>query len=260
MHHAHTLLKPLFLPDPWMFPGVVYDSKFCFHPFAVGGTLRKYAHLPPPKAYNIYGWRLSGENLMRFMIWLTTLLLLASTVPAGAMELTPLVDCSLKVFRGINKTQVWSGKAPEGCQAGINVEKRVEGVFVTTWIRESSEQGWALLSLSSAMGFFEVADKKELEKAERDVTSRAARIGRCLDSIIRVNDPLECRDYATKTYSAGDDIGIEYKRTIWLDDNGRHSVVEYDYGTTRATIDPPVELFNGPSLTPGMELDLFDIE
>lgn len=203
------------------------------------------------------------NKIMRHLIWLTILFTLTSTVPVAAMDLMPLVDCSQKVFRGISKTKAWSGKAPEGCLAGINVEKRAEGIFVTTWSRESSEQGWVRLSFSSAMGFFEVADKKELKKAERDITARASRVGRCLDSIIRVNDPLECRDYATKTYSAGDEIGIEYKRTIWLDDNGRHSVVGYDYGDTRAAeIGPPADLFGGPALPPGTNLNIhvFDTE
>ncbi|MFA7405488.1 MAG: hypothetical protein WC007_15960, partial [Pelobacteraceae bacterium] len=88
------------------------------------------------------------------------------------------------------------------------------------------------------------------------ITARAARIEQCLDSIIRVNDPLECRDYATKSYSTGAEIGIEYKRTIWLDDNGRHSVVEYDYGDTRATVDTPADLFGGPALPPGTNLNI----
>jgi hypothetical protein len=78
-----------------------------------------------------------------------------------------------------------------------------------------------------------------------------------------VNDPLECRDYATKTYSAGDEIGIEYKRTVWLDDNGRHTVAGYDYGDTRATaVGPPADLFGGPALPPGTNLNIhvFDSE
>jgi hypothetical protein len=110
------------------------------------------------------------------------------------------------------------------------------------------------------MGFFEVADRKTLEKAGHDITVRAARIERCLNSIIRVNDPLECRDYATKTYSAAEEIGIEYKRSIWLDDNGRHSVVEYAYGDTRVTVSPPVDLFGGPALPPGTDLHIHVID
>ena len=196
---------------------------------------------------------------MRHLVWFTILAVLGSKVPATAVELTPLVDCSLKVYRVINQSRQWSGKTPEGCQAEVYVEKRAEGVFVTAWNRGNSEGGWVRLSLSSAMGFFEVADKAALEKAGRDIAARAARIERCLDSIIRVNDPLECRDYATKTYSAGDEIGIEYKRTVWLDDNGRHSVVRYDHGDTRAAVyGPPADLFGGPALPWGT--DLFDPE
>lgn len=200
---------------------------------------------------------------MRHLIWFTLLIVFTSGVPAQAVELTPLVDCSLKVYRVINKSRQWIGKAPDGCQAELYVEKRAEGIFVTAWNRGNSQQEWVRLSFSSAMGFFEIADTQALEKAERDITARAARIGRCLDSIIRVNDPLECRDYATKTYSAGDEIGIEYKRTVWLDDNGRHSVAGYDYGDAHATVvGPPADLFGGPALPPGTNLNIhvFDSE
>ena len=106
------------------------------------------------------------------------------------------------------------------------------------------------------MGFSEIANRKLLKKADRDITERAARIERCLNSILRVNDPLECRDHATKSYLAGEEIGIEYLRQIWLDDNGRHSVVEYAYGDSTASISPPVDLFSGPALPPGTKLNI----
>jgi len=95
-----------------------------------------------------------------------------------------------------------------------------------------------------------------LEKAGRDITTRAARIGLCLDSIIRVNDPFECRDHATKTYSAGEDLGVEYNRSIWLEDSGRHSVVEHAYGDTEKVIAEPADLFDGPALPTGLDLKL----
>jgi hypothetical protein len=196
---------------------------------------------------------------MRYLFWLTALFVLTICIPVQAVELQPLADCSIKVFRGINRSQVWSGKAPKGCLVGINVEKRPTGIFVTTWKNDSSESGWVRVSYSAAMGFYEVADRKALERAGRDITARAARIERCLDSIIRVNDPLECRDYATKTYSAGETIGVEYNRSIWLDDNGRHSVAEYAYGDTQTPVNPPADLFSGPTLPPGAHVNIHSI-
>lgn len=199
---------------------------------------------------------------MRHLFWVAILFVLITFIPARAVEVKPLADCSIKVFREINRSHVWSGKPPKGCMAEIYVEKRPDGVFVTAWNSGSSERGWERVSLSAAMGFSEVADRKTLERACRDITARAVRIERCLDSIIRVNDPLECRDYATKTYSAGEETGVEYKRSLWLDDKGRHSVVEYAYGDSRAAVSPPAELFGGAALPPGMELNIhfFDTE
>jgi hypothetical protein len=142
------------------------------------------------------------------------------------------------------------------------VEKRPAGIFVTAWNSGSSKHGWERVSLSVAMGFYEVANKKSLEKAGRDITVRAARIERCLNEIIRVNDPLECRDRATKSYLAGESTGIEYERQIWLDDNGRHSVVDYAFGDTNKAVSPPADLFGGPALPPGTNLNvhIFDTE
>lgn len=196
---------------------------------------------------------------MRYLSGLALLSIFVSSVQVQAVQLRPLADCSIKVFRGINKSHVWSGKAPEGCSAGIQVEKRPTGIFVTTWNSDRSESGWVRVSFSAAMGFYEVADRKTLEKAGRDITARALRIEQCLDSIIRVNDPLECRDHAVKTYSAGDTMGIEYNRSIWLDDDGRHAVADYSYGDTREAVSPPVELFSGTAVRPGTNLNIHDM-
>jgi len=193
---------------------------------------------------------------MRLLVWVTTLTVLAISLPAQALELRHLADCSIKVFREINRSQVWSGKSPKGCMAEIYVEKRPAGIFVTTWNSGRSEQGWERVSLSVGMGFYEVADRKSLEKAGHDITARAARIERCLNEIIRVNDPLECRDRASKSYLAGEMTGIEYDRQIWLNDNGRHSVADYAYGDSSATVSPPAELFSGPALPPGTKLNI----
>lgn len=200
---------------------------------------------------------------MRFLIWLTTVCLLSLCLPARALELRPLAECSIKVFRDINSSHVWSGKPADGCMAEIYVEKRPAGIFVTTWINGGSEGDWERVSLSVAMSYREVANRQALEKAGRDILSRAGRIERCLDSIIRVNDPLECRDRATKTYSAGEEMGVELSRYIWLDDNGRHSVVEYAHGDTSAAVkSAPADLFSGPALPPGTNLNIhiFDSE
>lgn len=199
---------------------------------------------------------------MRYLIWMTSVIIFSMDMKAQAMDLRPLADCTVKVFRDINRNHSWSGKTPAGCSANMYVEKRPAGIFVTTWSSSNSQSGWVRLSLSSAMGFSEVADKKLVEKAGRDISARAARIGRCLDSIIRVNDPLECRDYAAKTYSVGEDLGVEFNRSIWLDDNGRHSVVEYAYGDASKADNPPTDLFGGPALPPGIDLKvhIFDTE
>jgi hypothetical protein len=106
------------------------------------------------------------------------------------------------------------------------------------------------------MGYAEIADKKRLAAAERDITARAKRLARCLDSINRINDPLECRDRASKSYLAGEESGVETTRLIWLDDNGRHAVIEHAYGDTEATPSPPADLFTGQPLPPGMTIDL----
>ncbi len=198
---------------------------------------------------------------MRHLICLTICIAFSMCLSAQAVELQPLAGCAIKVFRGINRSHVWSGKVPVGCSNDIYVEKRPSGIFVTSWVSSSSESGWERLALSVAMGYHEVANRKSLQQAEGDISARTARIGRCLDSILRVNDPLECRDHATKTYSAGDVMGIEYNRSIWLDDNGRHVVVEYAYGDTRPATSPePADLFGGPPLPPGTNLDVHIID
>jgi hypothetical protein len=86
--------------------------------------------------------------------------------------------------------------------------------------------------------------------------ARAKRLERCLDSINTVNDPLECRDRATKSYSADEESGVENDRIVWLDDDGRHTVVGYAYGNTTSTPSPPADLLNGQQLPPGTIIDL----
>ncbi|HCE68958.1 MAG: hypothetical protein A2X82_15310 [Geobacteraceae bacterium GWC2_55_20] len=193
---------------------------------------------------------------MRYLAWLVALFVLTSSISAQAQEIRSLADCALKVFNGISRNHVWTGEKPDGCLAEVHVDKRAEGVFVTVWNSSVSTAGWSRLSLSVAMGFFEVADGKSHKEAGRDILARSARIGGCLDSILRANDPLECRDYATKTYSAGEELGVEHKRSIWLDDGGRHVVVEYAHGDTRASVSAPADLFGGQALPPGAGVDI----
>lgn len=193
---------------------------------------------------------------MRYLLLLfvPTLLLTASRTQAA--ELASLADCTNKVFTEINRTQKWSGKAPAGCRARVFVEKRPTGVFVTAWSLEPATGGWVRTAFSAGMGYAEIARKKDLAAAQRDIMERARHIGRCLDSINSVNDPLDCRDSATKSYLAGEESGIEFKRLVWLDDNGRHTVAEYAYGDTEPTPTPPADLMGGQPLPPGVILNL----
>ena len=57
-----------------------------------------------------------------------------------------------------------------------------------------------------------------------------------------------------------EELGVEYKRQIWLDDGGRHSVAEYAYGDTQATVTPPADLFGGSALPPGTNLNIHILE
>lgn len=193
---------------------------------------------------------------MGHIITLIIPVLLFTTQPAFAADITDLADCATKVFNEINHTQKWSGKAPAGCSARVRVERHPTGLFVIVWDTETTDGGWVRTAFSAGMGYGELVEKKELSRARKDIMARAARIGRCLESIITVNDPLECRDRATKSYIAGEETGIENKRLIWLDDDGRHTVAEYSFGNTTATPSPPADLFDGQPLPPGMFIDL----
>lgn len=193
---------------------------------------------------------------MGYIIALIALLFLSSPLAASAADITGLADCASKVFSEINKTHKWSGKSPAGCTARVRVERRSSGVVVIVWDTEPADGGWIRTSFSAGMGYGELAVKKELASARRDIMVRAERLDRCLESIISVNDPLECRDRAAKYYLAGEETGIENKRLIWLDDDGRRAIAEYSYGNTTATPSPPADLEGGQPLPPGMIIDL----
>jgi hypothetical protein len=197
----------------------------------------------------------SGRVASVMVSSLLTAGVVGTAIPAQAFELRPLADCTTAVFREITQNHSWSGKRLQGCLAELYVEKRPEGVVVTAWRNTPVENGWERVAFSTAMGYFEVADRKTSEIAAHDIKTRAARLERCLASIITVNDPLECRDRATKSYVSGADIGTEEHRTVWLDDDGRYSIVEYAFGTTSAAANPPANLFDGQELQPGARFE-----
>jgi len=193
---------------------------------------------------------------MRYVILLVIVALQLVGSVAYCQEVTKLAVCATKIFKEINRTGKWSGKPPANCPVKAVVEKRPDGIFVTTWTVEEAEGGWVRTAFTGAMDFGEIAKGKALAQAGKDITARAKHLERCLNSITTVNDPLDCRDYATKSYVVDEESGTETKRLIWLDDNGRHTVAEYAFGTTSATPTLPVDLFSGQQLPPGTIIDL----
>ena len=184
------------------------------------------------------------------------LAIIFSSTRTLASDLENLAECSINVFKEIAKTQKWSGHT-EGCAKGkVVVEKRTAGAFITTWKLVKNSGSWTKLALSSAVGYGELVDKKQLDDAIKDVKNRTMRLKKCLDSIQEVNDPGECRDTAKKIYSAGDVIGVDMERTIWLDDGGRHVVLGFSYGNSSASDTIPVDLEKTPALPAGMRIDL----
>jgi hypothetical protein len=189
-------------------------------------------------------------------IVLLTMLCLATALPVGADGISTLAACTSKVFVEISRTRTWSGKPPHGCTASIAVEKRPGGIFVAAWASERTEGGWTMSAFSGAMDYVEIADKKDLVLAGTDLTARAVRLERCLNSIRAYNDPLECRDRSTTSSLVGERFGNEVRGLVWLDDTGRHAVVEYAFGSDSSTPPLPADLFNGEFLRPGTVIDL----
>lgn len=193
---------------------------------------------------------------MRHVPLMLFLLILQTGQPAFAVDLGPLSSCATKVFKEINITRAWSGKAPVGCATHVAVEKWTDGAQVTTWITEGKEGGWVRTSYATIMGYAEIADAKTLQQSNKEVLARARRLERCLNSLLTENDPLDCRYKATKEYEAGERMGTMRRWLIWLDDGGRQSVVEYLYGDTVATPTLPADLFSGEPLPPGTDLHI----
>ena len=120
-------------------------------------------------------------------------------LPVRAADVTSLAGCTPKVFKEINRTSSWSGKAPAGCTTRIAVQKRADGAFVSATITRQSNSGWVRTTFSAAMGYAEIAKAKALALAAKDIQTRAAHLERCLDSLITSNDPLDCRYRSTRS-------------------------------------------------------------
>jgi hypothetical protein len=187
---------------------------------------------------------------------LVTVLLLCFSQSVSAQDVAGLAYCTTKLFREIGRSGKWTGKAPAGCSARVALEKRASGYFVTAWVVEDADGGWIRTAFSGAMGSAEILSKKSLARASREIMTRAGQLERCLKSINSVNDPLGCRDHATRSHIVGNESGTETKRLVWLDDGGRHTVVEYAFGSTRPSSGPPVDLFDGEPLPEGLLLNL----
>lgn len=196
------------------------------------------------------------EVAMRYPVMLLIAISLQAAEPASAVDLGPLAACATGVFSEINKSHAWSGRAPADCPARVTVDKYPDGALVTAWLRSGPPGAEMRTSYSVLMGYREIADAKALASANRDVLARGRRLERCLNSLVTINDPLECRYKATKEYSVGETTGTERRWLVWLDDGGRQSLVEYRYGDTITEPDPPADLYSGERLPPGTDLHI----
>ncbi|MEI6206345.1 MAG: hypothetical protein WCP20_06160 [Desulfuromonadales bacterium] len=206
-----------------------------------------------------------SKNRLRLTIRVprsVVLLLIATVVMSvyspilAASDVDDLAECSINVFQEIAETHAWSGHT-KGCAKGkVVVEKREAGAFVTTWKLVKSAGSWEKLALSTAVGYQELVDKKLLHNGIEDLKLRVRRLRKCLDSIVESNDPGECRDTAKRVYSVGSTTGFDTKRTIWLDDGGRHVVLGFSYGNSSASDTAPADLEMTPGIPAGMQIDL----
>lgn len=190
--------------------------------------------------------------MIRIILLLALVAPFFGTRPVCASEVNGLAACTVKIFQEINRTGKWSGKPPAGCPSTVAVEKRPDGAYVTVWKVENVTGGWVNTAFSTAEGYWEIAGKKDLAKANRDIISRARRLSRCLDSIVAKNDPLECRQKGVKSYNVGEETGIEMQKTIWLPDNGRYAAVEFSYGDSETEPEEPADFIETSPLPPGM--------
>jgi len=156
----------------------------------------------------------------------------------------------------MNKTGTWTGKNPEGCHAKTMVTDSSNGILVTAWIMDREETEWVMTSLTVMMGYSEVSSPKALASGGKEIMERAERLGKCLIPVVKQNNPMDCRYSSYKEYSAGEEMGIERHWKIWLDDDGRKSVLNYIIGNTETLPFPDADLNPVNSLPPGTDLHL----
>lgn len=185
------------------------------------------------------------------------LFLLFAPVAVQGESVTSLARCSTAVFREIGRTGKWSGEAPAGCPPQVAVEREPSGLVVTVWGVEQGRDRWVETAFSAVMDYREVAAKKALALASKDIMKRAGRLERCLESLKMENDPLECRRKGSREYLVGEESGVEDRDSLWLDDGGRGCVVQYAIGDTSATPTPPLSFSGGEPLPPGVNIDIF---
>ena len=187
-----------------------------------------------------------------------SLIMLSSIVASSAngADVGSLAACTVAVFSDISRTQVWSGKTPRACHATVAVAKVAGGVAVSAWTTEAAEAGWARTSFTAVLDYTEIAGKSRLSAALQDVVDRGKHLDRCLRSLRKINDPLDCPVKGTRDYLAGEETGVKDSQTLWPDNTGRHTVVEYEVGSIVATPDTPVEVDEAQPLPPGLRLNL----
>lgn len=193
---------------------------------------------------------------MRVAAITAALIVLLPAVSVRAAEVEHLASCTTKIFDQIAQSQRWSGKAPQGCRSKVVVEQRPGGVLVATWGVEPVSGGWFSTSFAAIESYEELSDKKRLAAANRDIMARARRLERCLKALKTDEVPQECRSRGSRELKVGEVSGAEDYQMLWLDDEGRHCVVEIATGASSATPTPPHEIDDYEPLPPGLELKL----
>ncbi len=88
---------------------------------------------------------------------LATLLTLFCSSIVRASDVTELAACTVEIFKEINHSHKWSGKPPSGCPVTVAVEKRQEGIFITTWKIEKVTGGLGNTAFVLHRGLWEIA-------------------------------------------------------------------------------------------------------
>jgi hypothetical protein len=190
-------------------------------------------------------------TLILTMLWVTV------AAPAAAAEVAALAGCSSAVFTQISRTSTWSGKAPKACKAQVAVHRTDAGIAVTAWSGEAAASGdRTRTSFTGVLDYEELANKGGLSAALSDLMVRARHLERCLVSLRKHKDPLDCRLGGARDYLAGEETGVKDSYTLTIPDDGRSVVVEYQIGSTIATPDQPADLEAAQPLPPGVLIDL----